>query len=320
LVAIDDAARRCLFERLPGGDVGGRTRALLKVQDGCNNHCAYCVIPSVRGPSRSLPLTEAALEAERLSREGYREIVITGIEISSYGRDLTDGSDLCSLLETVSRAAPGVRLRLGSLEPRTLNTETAARLSRIPDLCPSFHLSLQSGCDTVLRRMGRRYDTAGYAQTLDRLRETLPGCAVTTDLIVGFPGETQEEFSTTLAFVSSCHFAGMHIFPYSRRAGTRAAGMPGQIPRAEKQRRAAEALDVAARMAAAYRAGCVGRTAKVLFESEKDGVSAGHAQNNQMVRCKGLGLRGQVLDVLLTGEEDGVLVGLARGNEKTLCP
>ncbi|MDR1158086.1 MAG: tRNA (N(6)-L-threonylcarbamoyladenosine(37)-C(2))-methylthiotransferase MtaB [Oscillospiraceae bacterium] len=307
-VAVDNAARRTQYEQLPGG-VGGRTRALLKVQDGCDNRCTYCVIPSVRGPARSLPLEAAAAEAARLAGEGYRELVITGIEISSYGRDLPAGAGLAPLTEAICRAAPALRVRLGSLEPRTLDAETAARLAALPNLCPHFHVALQSGCDETLRRMGRRYDTAHYTGALARLRAALPGCAVTTDLIVGFPGETEAEFAGTLSFVEARAFSGMHIFPYSRRPGTPAADMPGQVPRAEKRRRAAVAGRLAARMGDAYRAGCVGRTVQVLFETEMDGVCTGHAENYQPVRCAAAGLRGQLRPALVTSVSDGALVG-----------
>lgn len=308
-VAVDDAARRTRYEQLPGGGAGGRTRALLKVQDGCDNRCAYCIIPSVRGPARSLPLEAAAAEAARLAGEGYRELVITGIEISSYGRDLPPGAGLPSLVETVCRAAPSLRVRLGSLEPRILDAETTARLAALPNLCPHFHVSLQSGCDETLRRMGRRYDTALCAGAFARLRAALPGCAVTADLIAGFPGETEAEFADTLSFIEACAFSGMHIFPYSRRPGTPAADMPGQLPRSEKRRRAALAGRLAARMGDAYRGGCVGRTVRVLFETEADGVSAGHAENYQLVRCAAAGLRGQLRPVLITAVSDGALVG-----------
>jgi threonylcarbamoyladenosine tRNA methylthiotransferase MtaB len=200
-------------------------------------------------------------------------------------------------------------VRLGSLEPRTLDAETTARLAALPGLCPHFHVSLQSGCDETLRRMGRRYDTAHYAGALARLRAALPGCAVTTDLIVGFPGETEAEFADTLSFIEACAFSGMHIFPYSRRPGTPAADMPGQVPRVEKRRRAALAGRMAVRMADAYRAGCVGHTVQVLFETEADGVLVGHAENYQLVRCAAAGLRGQLRPVLITAAAENALVG-----------
>jgi len=301
------------FERLPAGSLSGRTRALLKVQDGCDNYCTYCIIPSVRGPVRSLPPDEAAAEAARLGGEGYREIVITGIEISSYGKDFPDGVTLAGLTEAICRAAPDVRIRLGSLEPRIVTGAFAARLSGLSNLCPHFHLSLQSGCDGTLRRMGRRYDTARYAQALDLLRAAFPDCAVTTDLIVGFPGETEEEFVQTLGFVERCAFAGMHIFPYSRRAGTPAASMPEQVMRAEKRDRAARASALAQRMTRAYDAVCVGKVFRVLFEEDAGGDAHGHAENYRPVRCPGAdgGLpHGQVRSVKVIGVEDGGLVGV----------
>jgi len=293
--------------------VGGRTRALLKVQDGCDNRCAYCVIPQVRGPARSLPRAEAAAEAARLAAEGYREIVLTGIEISSYGRDLPEHEDLAALVETVCRAAPGVRIRLGSLEPRVATEDFMTRLKVCLNLCPHFHLSLQSGCDGTLKRMERRYDTVRFARSLDLLRQAFPDCAVTTDLIVGFPGETEAEFAQTLSFAETCAFAGMHIFPYSRRAGTLADNMPGQITRAVKRDRAAQAAMLAGKMARAYGLSCVGRVFQVLFE-EEDAVGArGHAENYRPVCCPGAGaLRGQIRSVLITGIQGKDLTGTLR--------
>lgn len=312
-VRVDEAAARRVYEFLPAGRVGERTRALLKVQDGCGNRCAYCIIPSVRGPARSLPAREAVREVKRLASEGFREIVVTGIEISSYGRDRPAEGGLGALTESLCRAAGGARVRLGSLEPNILDEETVARWAALPNLCPHFHVALQSGCDATLRRMGRRYDTAFYARALERLRAAFPGCAVTTDLIVGFPGETGMEFMRTLSFLEACAFAGMHIFPYSRRAGTAAASMAGQIPRAEKECRAALASASAARMGDAYRLSCVGRTLHVLFETESGGVCAGHAENYQRVSVSTAGLRGGLYAVDITGTSDGTLVGKLSG-------
>jgi len=295
------------FELLRAGSALGRTRALLKIQDGCVNFCAYCIIPYARGPVRSMPLETVRSEAARLNAEGFREIVLTGIEISSYGQDLPGKPPLAEAVATVCAAAPGARVRLGSLEPRTIDRAFCDSLRGYENLCPHFHLSLQSGCDATLARMGRRYDTARYLQSVRQLKDVFPGCAVTTDLIVGFPGETEEEFAQTLSFIRRCAFASMHIFPYSKRSGTRAAAMPEQVARAEKASRAKIAAEAAREMSLAFRTGLIGTAQQVLFETEKDGFSLGHAENYIEVRVQKTGLHGEVHPVKVTGvTEDGV--------------
>ena len=307
-VLLDDAMRRRAFESLPAGSLGTRTRAMLKVQDGCCNFCTYCIIPYARGPVRSLPLEQAVAQTRRLREEGYREIVFTGIEISSWGHDFKDGSSLIDLLEAVSAAAGDMRLRLGSLEPRTITEDFCRRAARLPNLCEQFHLSLQSGCDETLRRMNRRYDTARFAESVHLLRAYFDRPAITTDLITGFPGETEEEFAQTLDFIRACDFARMHIFPYSIRPGTKAAAME-QLPRAVKEERAARAAAVAEQMRQSYLAGCVGCTYPVLFEQPKDGRYAGHAPNYTDVEVDGENLHNEVRAVEITGVEGDILIG-----------
>ena len=276
---VDDANAPRAFELLPAGGLEARTRALLKIEDGCNNFCTYCIIPYARGRVRSMPLDAAVEQAKKLAAEGYREIVINGIEISSWGSEWKDGSRLQQLLLAVCEAVPGVRIRLGSLEPRTIDEDFCRTLAGCKNLCPQFHLSLQSGSDTVLRRMHRKYDTARYLQSVQLLRQYFPGCAVTTDLIVGFPGETEQEFSESLEFLRTCGLAAFHIFPYSRRKGTPAASMPGQILKAEKERRAAAAATVAAELETQYHESMLQTRQQVLFEQIEDGLWAGHAMN-----------------------------------------
>ncbi len=208
---------------------------LLKVQDGCDNYCTYCIIPYARGHIRSLPVQTAVQQAEQLARDGVHEIVLTGIEISSYGRDLGGDTDLVTLIAAVCRAVPQVRVRLSSLEPRTPDARFCEVLSGISNLMPHFHLSLQSGCDSVLRRMKRRYTTAQFLENVEHLRAAFSDCSITTDLITGFPGETEAEFEQTLDFVRACRFADMHVFPYSPRPGTIAAGLPGQLSSARER-------------------------------------------------------------------------------------
>ena len=314
LESVDEALRRREFEALPAGGLAGRTRAMLKVEDGCTNFCSYCIIPYARGPVRSLPAEAAAEQAAKLMAEGYREIVLTGIEISSWGRDLKRGETLIDLMEALCAAAPGVRLRLGSLEPRTVTEDFCKRAARLPDLCPQFHLSLQSGCDATLRRMNRHYDTARYLKSVELLKRHFDRPAITTDLITGFPGETEEEFQQTLAFLRRCGFARMHIFPYSERPGTPAADME-QNPRALREERARRASETAAELRRDYLEGCVGEVYPVLFEEPRsNGRYFGHAPNYSEVLAKGEDLHNRTLPVRITGTDGNVLSGEIGGS------
>lgn len=308
-VLVDDALHRHEFEVLPAGGQMSRTRAMLKVEDGCRNFCSYCIIPFARGPVRSLPVAEAVRQTEQLAAEGYREVVLTGIEISSWGQDLSGEQSLVDLLEAVSEAAGDMRLRLGSLEPRTITEDFCRRASRLKNLCPHFHLSLQSGCDETLRRMNRRYDTARYLESVALLRAYFSGVAVTTDLITGFPGETEEEFEKTLAFLRRCAFAQIHVFPYSIRPGTRAAAME-QVPKSVKEARAARAGQVAAELHEKYLLSCVGQIFPVLFEQAgEDGCFVGHAPNYMEVAAAGENLHNCLRSVRITGVDGSVLKG-----------
>ena len=305
---VDNALRRREFECLPAGGLEERTRAMLKVQDGCVNFCTYCIIPYTRGPIRSAPLDMAVEQAKTLAQRGYREIVLTGIEIASWGVDLPGKPEVTVLIEEICKAVPELRVRLGSLEPRVVTEEFCRRLSVLPNLCPQFHLSMQSGCDTVLQRMKRKYDTARYFESVELLRKYFPECAVTTDMIVAFPGETEAEFAESLAFIRKCDFADMHIFPYSRRPGTPADKMPGQHNNATKEERSRAAIAVAEEMSKAYRESWVGRTLEVLFE-EKDGeYYTGHAPNYVKVYALGENLHNEIRTVTVTGVcRDGVV-------------
>ena len=306
--AIDKAFERRVFEVLPAGGQSRRTRAMLKVEDGCVNFCTYCIIPYARGPVRSLPLEKAVEQAAGLKAEGYREIVLTGIEISSWGKDLKNGLSLIDLIEAVCEAAPGVRIRLGSLEPRTITEEFCRRAAALPMLCPQFHLSMQSGCDTTLKRMSRKYDTARYAQSVALLNQYFEHPAVTTDMITGFPEETEEEFEETLRFIQSCKFAQMHIFPYSIRPGTPAAKMK-QIHKSVKEERARRGAAVAAEMQREYLNGCVGKIYPVLFEQPKGDWFSGHAPNYMEVLVDREDLHNEVKNVRITGVDGETLLG-----------
>ena len=306
--AIDQSFERRVFEVLPAGGMASRTRAMLKVEDGCVNFCTYCIIPYARGPVRSAPLETAVTQAAQLAAEGYREIVLTGIEISSWGRDLKNGKSLIDLLEAICAAVPGVRVRLGSLEPRTITEEFCRRAAALPNLCPQFHLSMQSGCDATLKRMNRKYDTARFYESVELLNRFFDRPAVTTDLITGFPEETEEEFAQTLDFIRRCGFAQMHIFPYSVRPGTPAAKMR-QNPKAVKEERAHRAAAVAAEMHRAYLEGCVGRVYPVLFEQPKNGRFSGHAPNYMEVLADGENLHNIVQNVQIIGIDGDALLG-----------
>ena len=307
--SMDRAFDRREFEVLPAGGLEGRTRAMLKVEDGCVNFCSYCIIPYARGPIRSLPLETAVRRARELDAAGYREIVLTGIEISSWGRDLKNGTELIDLIEGLCAAAPGLRLRLGSLEPRTVTEEFCRRAAALPALCPQFHLSMQSGCDATLRRMNRKYDTARYLESVTLLNRYFDRPAVTTDMIVGFPGETEEEFSASLTFIRRCGFAKMHIFPYSIRPGTPAAEME-QIPRAVKEARAKRAAEAAEEMHRAYLLGCVGQVYPVLYEQARDGRYSGHAPNYMEVLVpEDPALHNRVISTRITGVDGSALLG-----------
>ena len=308
-VLVDSAFEARHFEQLPAGGMAGRTRAMLKVEDGCANFCTYCIIPYARGRVRSLPPERAEAEARRLAAQGCQELVITGIEISSWGQDLPGRPGLIELIEAVSKAAPGLRIRLGSLEPRTITPEFARRAAALGNLCPHFHLSLQSGCDETLKRMNRRYDTARYLDSCTWLREAFDRPAITTDLITGFPGETEAEFSATLDFIRQVNFASMHIFPYSRRTGTRAAEMTPQVPKDVKEERARRAAEAAAEMKEAWLRQHLGAELEVLFEDEKDGLWRGHTANYMLVLAEGEDLHNRRRMVRMERLQDGGLFG-----------
>ena len=306
--SLDVALRRREFEVLPAGGLEERTRAMLKVQDGCVNFCTYCIIPYTRGPIRSAPVELAVEQARELADRGYREIVVTGIEIASWGADLPGKPEVTGLIEAICRAVPELRVRLGSLEPRIVTEDFCRRLCKLPNLCPQFHLSMQSGCDTVLQRMKRKYDTARYYESVRLLNNYFPGCAVTTDMIVAFPGETEEEYQESLRFIRKCAFADMHIFPYSRRPGTPADRMPGQLGNDIKESRSRAAIAVAEEMSLRYRESLIGTTQAVLFEEMSGGYFTGHAPNYIKVYTEGRDLHNRVKNVRITAVyQDGVM-------------
>ena len=299
LCAVTDV-RRAAFEPLLITHQEGRTRATLKIQEGCDRFCTYCIIPYVRGGIRSRSVQDVRDEAARLAQAGYREIVLTGIHLTSYGRDLKNGDTLLSVIRAVHDIAGVERIRLGSLEPVIATADFARALGEMPKLCPQFHLALQSGCDSVLRRMRRRYDTAAFRESVQALRAVFPDCALTTDVMSGFPGETDAEHRQSLDFCREMRFARMHVFPYSEREGTAAATMPDPVPRHIREERARELIALGAGMAEDYRGAQLGTVRRVLFEQCAEGVSVGYTP--EYMRCEALGtVCGQTLPVRMTG-------------------
>ena len=265
-LAIVDIAKEHEYEKLSVNRTTEHTRAFLKVQDGCNQFCSYCIIPYARGRVRSRGVSEVLREVERLAASGCREIVLTGIHLSSYGLDL--GTDLLSLIQKVHQISGIARIRLGSLEPKIVTEEFAQQLSQLPKLCPHFHLSLQSGCDATLQRMNRKYTCEQYAQGCELLRKYFDHPAITTDVIVGFPGETAEEFETTRTFLEQIGFFEIHIFKYSLRKGTRAAQMPQQVPEDVKHARSEQLFSDQAPRNEAFLNWYLGKEVQVLLEEK----------------------------------------------------
>lgn len=256
------------YEELFLSRTAEHTRAFIKVQDGCNQFCSYCIIPYARGRVRSRKLERVVKEVERLAANGYKEIVLTGIHLSSYGTDL--GDNLLHLIQEVHKIDGIERIRLGSLEPRLVTEDFAKELSGLSKICPHFHLSLQSGCDATLQRMNRKYTAEEYAHACSLLRNVFDHPAITTDVIVGFPGETEEEFQITKEFLARIHFYEMHIFKYSKRQGTKAAVMPDQVSEQEKTNRSAQLIELGEKMSKKFRQHYIGSTQDVLFEEENE--------------------------------------------------
>lgn len=302
------SAGRNSFEELPAVS-GEHTRAYLKIQDGCDMYCTYCIIPYARGPVRSREPVNIRRQMEELERRGYREIVLTGIHLMSYGKDLGNRT----LLDAIAQAEglDGIcRIRLGSLEPNMLTDEIISELAGNDKICRQFHLSLQSGCDEVLKRMNRRYTTGEYAAAVKKLREAMPSCAITTDIIAGFPGETEEAFEETLAFARDMAFSRIHAFPYSKREGTKAAVMPNQIRSDIKEARVRRLLDLAREMEERYAGGLIGTIQPVLFEEMEEGRLKGYTDTYVMTRVDGVRSElGHVFPVRMTGMKNGELIG-----------
>ena len=283
------------FEEMQVQDFGEHTRAFVKIQDGCDHYCSYCIIPTARGRVRSKPLEAIRRELSVLAQNGYKEVVLVGINLPCYGKDL--GLRLIDAAECACSVEGIERVRLGSLEPELLTDEDMMRLAAQPKFCPQFHLSLQSGCDAILRQMNRHYTTEEYLEIVRFIRNHFENPSITTDIIVGFPGESEEHFLQSLAFVREVGFARVHCFPYSRREGTRAAALPGQLPARVKEERNRRLAAEAERCKAAFLKEQVGRTEEVLLERQReDGSFEGYTKNYTPVRIKGEGLApGQIV-------------------------
>ena len=279
---IEDINQTREYEKLHLTKPGDHTRAYIKVQDGCNQFCTYCIIPYARGRVRSRETEDVVREVKELAGNGYKEVVLTGIHLSSYGIDHDGERHLLDLIRAVHEVDGIMRIRLGSLEPGIITEEFASELSRLPKICPHFHLSLQSGCDDTLKRMNRRYTSAEYYEKCCILRKYFDDPALTTDVIVGFPGETEEEFSQSLAFVDKVDFYETHIFKYSKREGTKAARMDGQIDEQVKTARSAVMIELDRKKRKAYEQRFIGKTVEVLVEEDAEingkNVQTGHTK------------------------------------------
>lgn len=309
---VGDIMRTREFEELGVDVYKERTRAFIKIQEGCSQFCTYCIIPYARGPVRSRSEENILKEITGLARSGYKEIVLTGIHVASYGKDIKTTS-LIDIIRKVHEVEGIERIRLGSIEPTTVTEDFVEAIKEMEKLCPQFHISLQSGCDSTLKRMNRRYTTKEYLSSVRLLRDNLKDVAITTDVMVGFPEETDEEFDETYRFLEEVFFSSMHVFKYSRRRGTPAASYPGQVSPQKKEERSRRLIDLASNMTLKYNRSFIDRVLPVLFEQKiktKEGFMEGLTPNYIRVECKGnKDIEGEILKVLLKEAEDDFVVG-----------
>lgn len=297
------------FEKMSVNTFSDRTRAFVKIQDGCNRFCSYCIIPYARGRVRSKKLEELKAEIQSLSENGYQEIVLVGINLSAYGQDI--GLHLCDAVDCVC-SVPGIRrVRLGSIEPELITRQSVERLAKNSQFCPQFHLSLQSGCDATLRRMNRHYNTLQYTKIVNDLKGVFPNVSITTDVMVGFPGETREEFEQSLRFVQDIGFAKVHVFPYSRRRGTAADTAPDQVSQQMKEQRSKIMIEKTDLLREQFLQLQVGFTEEVLFEKQnRSGFWEGYTKNYTPVQLKTeQDLSGKLCTVTITGTTGGYCFG-----------
>ena len=308
LVAVE-SLRQAPFEHLTVHAHEGHTRATMKIQEGCDRWCTYCIIPSVRGPIRSRPLDEIREEAKSLAAAGFAEVVLTGIHLTSYGRELKDGTTLLDAIRAVHEVAGVERIRIGSLEPVIVTPEFVKGIAQLPKVCHQFHLALQSGSDTVLSRMRRRYTSGEFLTACAMLREAFEDCALTTDVMTGFPGETEQEFEETIDTCIAAGFSRMHVFPYSEREGTKAAEMPGSVPRNIREERARKLIALGHKMEKEALLARVGKTEEVLIEElDEDGKGVGYTGGYLRVHVQG-GEPGTIARVCIEGVIGAELFG-----------
>lgn len=288
------------FSKSNISDFSERTRAFIKIQDGCNRFCSYCIIPTARGRSRSKTLDEIKNELVKIQSAGYLEVVLVGINLSAYGRDI--GAEFCDAVELACSIDSLERVRLGSLEPDHITPEVIRRLAKLPKLCPQFHISLQSGCDETLKRMNRHYDTKEYRELCNELRVNFPDATLTTDVMVGFPAESDEEFESSLEFVREIGFEKVHVFPYSLRPNTKAVNISPQITKSVKAERSRKLIEVTSEIRNNFLTAQIGKTVDVLLESGSDGIISGYTANYTPVEVVGdKSLCGSIKSVLITG-------------------
>ena len=308
VVIIDEHKKGDLFDTPPIDKIEERTRAYLKIQDGCNRFCSYCIIPTARGRERSKPLDDIKNEVTSIAKTGHKEIVLVGINLSAYGNDI--GATLCDAVDVVCTVEGIERVRLGSLEPDIFTDEMMARLKNQPKFCPQFHFSLQSGCDETLKRMNRHYDTEFYRNLIERVRNSFDNAAITTDIMVGFAGETEDEFEQSLGFAREISFARAHIFAYSRRTGTVAARAKNQVTNADKRIRSQKMIAVTKESETAFLKSQVGKICSVLFETKKGNFNEGYTKNYTYVKVDTPDdLCGKIKDIRIIGAADDYCIG-----------
>ena len=303
LNAVTDVMHENKFENLFLTGIGDRVRSFVKIQDGCDRFCSYCIIPYARGPVRSRSLIDIKIEFEKLAEKGYKEVVLAGIHVASYGKDL-QGVNLQNVLDAAQAVAGIERIRMSSIEPGALTEDFLEKAASLSKVCDHFHVSLQSGSDTVLKRMNRKYGTDEYARVLERVREFFPKSGITTDIIVGFPGESEDEYKEGLEFVKKMGFEKLHVFPFSPKKGTAAAEMPGMVKNQVKEQRSAEMIELGKKLSRNFYGRFSGERLSVLFESFKGGINEGYATNYIPVFSTGDNLTNQIRDVMISQVDD----------------
>lgn len=310
IISVKDISTQKKFDELGEVSYTEKTRAVIKVQDGCNQFCSYCIIPYARGRIRSRKIENVISEIEKIAKNGIKEVVITGIHLSSYGKDFEENIGLIDLLEEINKIDGILRIRLGSLEPKIITEDFMKRLIKLEKICHSFHLSLQSGCDETLKRMNRKYTTNEFLEITEILRKYYKDVILTTDIIVGFPGETEEEFEKTYEFLKKIKFYKTHVFPYSPRKGTIAAKMPNQITGDIKSKRSKKLIELSDINEKNYNDKLIDENVEVLFEEPKGGYIKGHTQNFILVKCKtDENFENQIKKVKIIGAETEAVIG-----------